>query len=122
MSNVEQQENLVGGSSGVKPPSRQVLHMGFLEPVVQNGESEFISGNIESTTEEVNKGVEVMTVDIVQKEESTRQEENGVMQGDVLEMASEGAQTLVCREKEQEEKQGTNHGGNVAPPPREVLN
>ena len=30
-SNVEQRENLIGGSSGAKPPSRQVLNMGFID-------------------------------------------------------------------------------------------
>ena len=56
---VEQQEHLVGGSSGMKPPSRQVLHMGLIESVVRNDESGFTSDYIEDKAEEADKCVKV---------------------------------------------------------------
>lgn len=67
ISNVEQWENLIGGSSSVKPPFRQVLHMGFIESMVQNDESRFISGCIEDTAEETTEDVTATEEDVLQE-------------------------------------------------------
>jgi hypothetical protein len=48
---VEQQDNSVGGSSGVNPPLRQVLNTGILKVLVQNDKSQFISGSTDDTLE-----------------------------------------------------------------------
>ena len=48
-------------------------------------------------------------------------EEEGVVKGGLLEVTCERVQALVCSEEEQDEKQGTNQGGEVMPSSREVL-
>ena len=119
-SNVEQRESLIGGSSSVKPPSRQVSHMGFMESMVQNDESGFISGCIEDMAEGTTEDITATEEDVVQKKESDMAEENEIVERDTFGMASKGEQRSACSKKEQEEE-GTNQGGDVAPPSREVL-
>lgn len=97
-SNAEQQENLVGGSSSMKPPSRQVLHTDIVDSVVQNDESGFVTGGISSVEEPT--GEEIVTLE----DEGDTQEEECSMTEAVLQDI-EG----------QREKQGTNWGGDIAP-------
>ncbi|EDR00265.1 uncharacterized protein LACBIDRAFT_314458 [Laccaria bicolor S238N-H82] len=47
---VEQRENSVGGSSGVKPPPRQVLHHKVLDVEVQNNKLDCILGGTNDTS------------------------------------------------------------------------
>ena len=93
-----------------------------IDSVVQNDESGFISGCIEDTAEETTGDVRMMEEHVLQVKESAMAEENGVTKRNMLEMASEKAWMLEYSEKEQEKVQGTNQGGDVAPPSREVLN
>jgi len=59
--NVEQEENSVGGSSGMNPPPRQVLHMGVSDILVQNDKFHFISaastGNVITLEEELQENL-----------------------------------------------------------------
>jgi len=109
-SGVEQQDNSIGGSSGVNPPSRQVLHTDALNLLVQNDESSFITDLVEDIVEEVHE-------DIV--------EDNGIGQVEEYrteEMGHDEMQAMEHEEREQRDEQGTNQGGGDTPPSREVQN
>ena len=113
--NAEQQENLVGGSSDANPPSRQVLHMDIADSLVQNDESSFMTGGVDITTEETSEDVAAM-------DEDCSQEEECFVTGDSetptsgLETIGERIQTETQDAEKHGERQGTNQGGDVAPP------
>ena len=119
-SDAEQRENSVGGSSGAKPPSRQVLHMDSVDSLVQNDESGFVSGCVDVTTEETGEDVVAMNEDFLQEKECSRAEKNGLPTESGLEVACEGVQESVYYIEEHGEGRGTNQGGDEQPPSREV--
>ena len=96
----EQRENLVGGSSGAKPPSRQVLHMDSVDSLVQNDKSSFVSGCVDITMKETGEDVVAMNEDFLQEKECSRAEKNGLPTESRLEVACEGVQESVYYIKE----------------------
>jgi len=100
---VKQQENSVGGSLSVNPPSRQVLYTNILEPSIQNDDSSFISDCVDNTAEATDYGIGEVYENVGQGRESI---EIGIMEQD---------------KRVQGEEQGTNQGGGNIPPLREVL-
>ena len=63
----KQQENSVGGSSSANPPSRQVLYINILEPLIWNDESSFISDCVDSTAEATDYGIGEVYEDIEER-------------------------------------------------------
>ena len=102
--NVEQQRNLVGGSSSMNPPLRQVLHMDVSDSLVQDDKSssilDHISNTPEGTKSDVNKANEYVTWTTTHCEGKNREQD----------------------ERAQGEMLGTIQGGGSIPPSREVLN
>ena len=148
----EQQENSAGGSSGVNPPPRQVLHMNISDVLVQNDKPQFISAASTSNVialEEVwqknsiggSSGVnppprqvlhEEVSYSLVQNDKSGFKIDSNVTQGEEYITTAEGNTTAANaaendRRKVQtiepdQEKQSTNQGGGRTPPSREVQN
>ena len=108
---VEQQENSVGGSSGAKPPSRQVSHTDILDSKVQNDKPGFIldcTNDLSAVADEY----------IVEKEESLTEVNEDDMKEDIKQEDQEEVMTMGKDLREQEEMQNTNQGGSSEPPPR----
>jgi len=118
---VEQRSNLVGGSSGVNPPSRQVLSVDILDPLVQNDESQFILEGTDDILEWA--GEDIMTKYDEDTQEKDGFEETGgdIGERDVLNKDHNKEQTTEPTTKPPQEEQGTNQGGGNTPPSREVL-
>jgi len=96
-SNVEQQGNSVGGSLSANPPLRQVLQVDVCDSLVRNDESRFLTGFYDMWIEDTDEDIMAMAEGVSWVENNVPDDEQG-------------------------ERQGTNLGGNNAPPLREVLN
>ena len=117
---VEQKENSIGGSSGVNPPLRQVLHADILNPLVQNDESEFIAGCMDDVTEEAEEHVAETDKKCAQEKETLAKAENEVVEESTLEEVHIKRQTVKPGQEQQEKERSTNQGGGNIPPSREV--
>ena len=96
--------------------------MDIADSLVQNDESGFMTGCVDIMTEETSKDVATMEEDCSQEKECFVTKESEAPTGSGLETIGERIQAETRDAEKHGERQGTNQWGDVAPPPREVLN
>ena len=118
---VEQQRDLVGGSSDVNPSLRQVPNTDILGFEVQNDKLNLIVGHTEVSLEVVD-GDSMMTDDGIAREGEQVRTMEGDCIADNTPQENHGDEKNMGDQKNQAKAQDTDQGGNNGPPSREVQN
>ena len=121
MVDMEQQKDLVEGSSDVNPPSKRFPYMDISGSEVRNDKLGIISGDTDVLLREADEDIGTKIDSSTGGEECVRMTEEDHIENSIPQKNHEDEQN-AGDQKEQRKEQDTNQGGSDEPPLREVQN